>query len=50
MTGEPETATLIMQQPLNDAGKLLRCALAEGAGVSSLQCVLALNRFRPAQT
>ena len=29
MTGEQETATLIMQQPLNDAVKSLRRALAE---------------------
>ena len=30
MTGEQETATLIMQQPLNDAVTLLRRALAKG--------------------
>jgi uncharacterized protein (DUF302 family) len=30
MTGEQETATLIMQQPLNEAVKLIRRALADG--------------------
>ena len=30
MTGDQETATLIMQQPLNDAVKLIRRALADG--------------------
>ena len=30
MTGDPETATLIMQQPVNEALKMIRRALAEG--------------------
>ena len=30
MNGDPETATLIMQQPLHEALKLIRRALAEG--------------------
>lgn len=30
MTGDSETATLIMQRPLNDAVKLIRRALADG--------------------
>ena len=50
MTGESETANLIMQQPLNDAAKVLRCGLPEGAAVPTSQCVLALNHSRPAQT
>jgi len=36
MTGELETATLTMQQPLNDAARVLRCALHEGGGSSHI--------------
>ena len=36
MNGDPETATLIMQKPLNEALKLLRAALAgEGLEIAA---------------